>query len=218
MKASPIVSDLMRGDEVQLLATLTLVYRAIPPAEGDIGTFSQECINTARKAMEKHQECMGTLNNQQLAKRTYAHWNLLLLPFTPFFVLFCSAIETCSEPDLQLIRDFASSLQQLSDVSVTMEKLWNLCSVMSNVATTYVETKRLRVSENLRPANTGFDEYLGQLGFMTGEMPEQNAQDAVQWNWQAFQYNDWFSRSRNMMDLLQQDLSGLDGQEDSSTR
>lgn len=74
MQASPVLSTLVRGDEVQLLSTMTLVYRALPPANGCTSTFSQECIDTARKAIGKHQECVGMLNSQRLVKMSYAHW------------------------------------------------------------------------------------------------------------------------------------------------
>ncbi|WKT49433.1 hypothetical protein QSH57_014363 [Fusarium oxysporum f. sp. vasinfectum] len=209
VQASPILAALVESDQVMLLVTLTLVYRAIPPAEGDGGAFSQECLITARKAVQKHQQCVAMLQGKQFAKRSYAHWNLLLLPFVPFFVLFCSVIETLSESDLQLIRDFASSLQQLSDVSPTMDKLWVLCNVMSKVAVMYVEAKRLHVIEDLRPAINEFDDYLGQLGFVTSEMAGQDVQSPAQWGSQTIQYDDWFLSSRTMMDLLQQDLSDI---------
>ncbi|KAG5800730.1 hypothetical protein H9Q69_000289 [Fusarium xylarioides] len=199
--ASPVLAMLVESDQVMLLVTLTLVYRAIPPAEGDGGTFSQGCLVAARKAVKKHQQCVAAVQGKQFAKRSYAHWNLLLLPFAPFFVLFCSVIETLSESDLQLVRDFASSLQQLSDVSPTMDKLWVLCKVMSKVAVMYVEAKRSYVNEDLRPAMDEFNEYLGRLGFVASEMAGP----------QTVQYDDWFSSSRIMMDLLQQDLSDLDG-------
>ncbi|KAH7211344.1 hypothetical protein DER44DRAFT_766068 [Fusarium oxysporum] len=205
VQASPVLTMLVESDQVMLLVTLTLVYRVIPPQEGDGGTFSQECLVTARKAVQKHQQCVGMLQGKQFAERSYAHWNLLLLPFAPFFVLFCSVIETLSESDLQLVRDFASSLQQLSDVSPTMDKLWVLCNVMSKVAVMYVEAKRLHVNEDLRPAINEFDEHLGRLGFVTSEVAGQ------QWGSQTVQYDDWFSSSRIMMDLLQQDLSDLGG-------
>ncbi|KAM5510060.1 fungal specific transcription factor domain-containing protein [Fusarium oxysporum f. sp. phaseoli] len=209
VQASPILAALVESDQVMLLVTLTLVYRAIPPAEGDGGAFSQECLITARKAVQKHQQCVAMLQGKQFAKRSYAHWNLLLLPFVPFFVLFCSVIETLSESDLQLIRDFASSLQQLSDVSPTMDKLWVLCNVMSKVAVMYVEAKRLHVIEDFRPEINEFDDYLGQLGFVTSEMAGQDVQSPAQWGSQTIQYDDWFLSSRTMMDLLQQDLSDI---------
>lgn len=138
--------------------------------------------------------------------------NLLLLPFTPFFVLFCYVIETSSEMDLLLVRDFASSLQQFNDVSPTMEKLWRLCSAMSTAAAMYVQAKSCREDGNARPASNGFGEYLEQLGFIPSHnMMEQGVEDVASWNMQAVQINDWFSRSRSMMDLLQQDLSDLGG-------
>jgi hypothetical protein len=111
--------------------------------------------------------------------------------------------------DLQLIRDFASSLQQLSDVSTTMDKLWVLCNVMSKVAVMYVEAKRLHVVEDLRPAINEFDNYLGQLGFVTNETAGQDVQNPPQCGSQMIQYDDWFLSSRTMMDLLQHDLSDI---------
>lgn len=73
-QVSPILAMLVESDQVMLLVTLTLVYRTMPPAEDDGGTFSQECLGAARRAVEKHQQCVGILQGKQFAKRSYAHW------------------------------------------------------------------------------------------------------------------------------------------------
>lgn len=74
MKASPVVNIHVKGDEVQVLATLTLVYRAIPAPDGSPSRFCDECIETARKAMRKHQECVQSFENQPFVLMIYIHW------------------------------------------------------------------------------------------------------------------------------------------------
>lgn len=74
-----------KADEVSHLALLALIYRAIPPQNGSSATFSKECIETARAALEKHQQCMALLKEtDESLILMYFHWysapNIKLLP------------------------------------------------------------------------------------------------------------------------------------------
>lgn len=143
--------------------------------------------------------------------------NLLLTPFAPFFVLFCFVIETLSPQDLELLKEFCSTLEATYGSSEAAEKLWRLCNVMCNVAMLYVEAKsQQQEDQTMIPIGDEFDMYLSQLGIMPNE--EQGAMaftgdpsGAVAGNHQVAQMAEWFSGSRNLMGLLEQDLSQIGG-------
>ncbi|KAJ4017956.1 hypothetical protein NW766_004030 [Fusarium irregulare] len=159
--ASPLVDVHVKGDEVQLLSTMTLIYRAIPAPEGSSKTSSAE--------------------------------------------------------DLRLLSDFSTSIGETSDASETMQKLSRLCQVMSNVAALYVEAKsQQQEDQTMAPIGDEFDVYLSQLGFMPVMDPNMNTAGgdpnaAFQDNSQVAQMADWMSGSRNLLGLLEQDISQLGG-------
>ncbi|MBE3049701.1 fungal specific transcription factor domain-containing protein [Candidatus Bathyarchaeota archaeon] len=56
--------DLLQGaDRINFLATLTLVYRAIPAGPQSGSAFCEECIATAYEALSEHQKCLAILRN-----------------------------------------------------------------------------------------------------------------------------------------------------------
>lgn len=66
----------MKSDQVSFLSSLTLVYRALPPggAGNGGGTFTAECIETARMAMQTHEECMRLMGSNLWVAASYIHW------------------------------------------------------------------------------------------------------------------------------------------------
>lgn len=74
----------MKSDQVSFLSSLTLVYRALPPGgsgvEGGGGTFTAECIETARMAMQTHEECMRLMGSNLWVAASYIHWYVVHLP------------------------------------------------------------------------------------------------------------------------------------------
>lgn len=140
----------------------------------------------------------------------------MLTPFAPFFVLFGYVIETSSQDDLQLLKQFSASIEETSDASETMQKLSRLCNIMSNVAALYVEAKSQQVEDQaMVPINDEFDVYLSQLGLMPvmdstmGNAGDPNAEFGE--NAQVNQMADWMSGSRNLLGLLEQDISQIGG-------
>ncbi|KAH7115450.1 hypothetical protein B0J13DRAFT_653839 [Dactylonectria estremocensis] len=211
---SSLVDIYVKGDEVQLLSTMTLIYRAIPPPEGSNSGFSDACVDAARRAMQQHLSCMELVQRDAFAKSIYLHWNLVLTPFAPFFVIFCYVIETLSTEDLGLLKAFSASLEAAIDSSETMQKLWHLWHVMSNVATLYVEAKsQTQEDQAIVPIGDQFDVYLNQLGFLPMVQaaidPAGGANAAVAESFQVTQMANWMSGSRNVMGLLEQDISQI---------
>lgn len=146
-----------------------------------------------------------------------------MTPFAPFFVLFCYVIETGSLDDLQLLQEFVDSLDEARDASETIDKLYRLCQVMCDLAGLYVEAKtQQQQDQTMVPIGDEFDMYLSQLGFMPSEdqaLANPNAGVNASVNpvgrpptltGQAAQIADWFSGNRNMMGLLEEDLSHID--------
>jgi hypothetical protein len=88
---------------------------------------------------------------------------------------------------------------------------------MSNVAALYVEAKsQQQEDQTMVPIGDEFDVYLSQLGFMPVMDPNMNAAGsdpnaAFPDNSQVAQMADWMSGSRNLLGLLEQDISQIGG-------
>lgn len=144
----------------------------------------------------------------------------MLTPFAPFFVLVCHVIDTSDMSDLQLLEDFITSLVPVIPWSESAQKLHRLCQVMCSIAKYYVEAKQQqRANENMRPIGDEFEMYLGELGFMNVDQmappPDPSVRQGVPLGHQASgstsaQVMDWFSSNQNMLDLLEEDLQGID--------
>ncbi|CEJ89569.1 hypothetical protein VHEMI05407 [[Torrubiella] hemipterigena] len=221
---SDMVDLFIRGDEVQFYVTLTLAYRVIPSPEGSPSRFSEECLDAARMAIRAHHDCVSKIDLTSFTKATYVHWNLLVTPFAPFFVLFCYVIETLSAEDMLMLKEFAASLALTRDSSEAMEKLYRLCQVMYDVLAIYVETKTQHPQDQgFVPMGDEFEMYMGQLGLIPMEdhtmgnaggantaAGQQDVAASVQNSSQVAQIADWFSGNRNMVGLLEADLSNIE--------
>ncbi|KAJ5573733.1 transcriptional regulator family: Fungal Specific TF [Penicillium hispanicum] len=169
----------LRSDKVNRLAILTLIYRAIPaPESSSSSPFIPECIESARGALEIHQECVGALKEtNEILRTSYTHWAIFLSPFVPFIVIFCHVIETSDTRDLVRLQDFIASLRPLCAFSQSVDRLHNLCSVLGTVARLYVEAKsRSKAGEDQSFASVGqeFDVYLSALGLAPGNVLANN--------------------------------------------
>lgn len=96
VRKAAVSEMVMKSDQVSFLSSLTLVYRALPPGEaGAAGTFTAECIETARMAMQTHEECMRLMGSNLWVAASYIHWYEFpqphLLGFFPLLFL-CSLL------------------------------------------------------------------------------------------------------------------------------
>lgn len=75
-RKATVMEMVMKSDQVSFLSSLTLVYRAIPAGVGGHGfsTFTPECIETARLAMQTHEECMKLMGSNLWVAASYIHW------------------------------------------------------------------------------------------------------------------------------------------------
>ncbi|KAG9254053.1 uncharacterized protein F5Z01DRAFT_622611 [Emericellopsis atlantica] len=219
INTSKLVDIFIIGDEIQFLSVLTMVYRAIPAPPGSPSRFNEDCLETARKCITAHQTGMGLLTHGAYVKSIYVHWNLMLTPFAPFFVLFCHVIESLSSHDLEILQQFVDSINRLRDASEQVEKLYRVFQVYRDVAMVYVDAKsQQQEDQTMVPIGDELDMYLSQLGFMPGldqnmaaSHPSTGApmmQTPVMGGQQT-QMADWFSGNRNMFGLMEEDLSQM---------
>ncbi|KAI0196374.1 hypothetical protein F4808DRAFT_452749 [Astrocystis sublimbata] len=217
----------LKSDEVSLLSSLALSYRALPPDGGDSRTFSSECVSHARAAISCHLEATALMAHHQSLIIVYIHWTILYAPFIPFIVIFCLVIETSDSADLARLEAFVKSLEIACEVSASVKKLHQLCNTLYTVAALYVEAKAALPMGG----SNEFDVYLSQLGFMPvdegllgleqtgGVVGLDGVGDGrgvlggvdggvLQAN--ANSLEDWFSGKNYMMGLLEEDLSGID--------
>ncbi|KIW29830.1 uncharacterized protein PV07_05617 [Cladophialophora immunda] len=219
---------ILKSAEVSHLASLTLIYRAIPSAPGFPSTFNFECIEAARAACKRHEECMELTADNLFVQAGYLHWTILYSPFTPFIVLFCHVIETSSVDDLQRLEQFTASLEPALSMSRGIEKLHRLCKILSQVAALYVEAKMpQQEDQDMTMVGNDFDMYLSQLGFIPQPQPggESTISGAGEYGLegsgatvnQQLGLGDWFSGNRYVMGLMEGDLLDFDPEAWTST-
>jgi hypothetical protein len=214
---SELLELFIKGDELQFLATWCLVQRVIPAPPGSVSRFNEECVATARKAMALHQDCIQLFKLGNHVQSIYIHWNLMLTPFAPFFILFCYIIETSSAEDLAILQSFTATFDVAREASEASQKFATLCRVMCEVVTLYVEAKsQQNDDQNMRPIGDEFEMYLSQLGFMPnmgttdpGSAPMGDPSGQMPGAQQGALVSDWYSGSMNMMGLVEEDLSGM---------
>ncbi|KAM0335680.1 hypothetical protein ACHAQA_000729 [Verticillium albo-atrum] len=134
----------VRSHRVSYLSLLTLIYRSVPVgrATGN-AAFCEECIVTARQALEEHGRCIRLLNEQtDNVVAFYVSWILLASPFVPFTVLFCHVIQTSDTTDLEHLESVVEVLKSMPhDSAETYSKQLRLFKHLYDVACRYIEIK-----------------------------------------------------------------------------
>lgn len=213
------------SDDVMFYATMALVYRAIPNELGPRGWLHPGCIEAARRAVERHHDCMN-MTSDNLVRSGYIHWcvctpifppwnlltgtilsrTILYIPFVPVIVLFCHVIETYSSEDLQRLSAFAQSLQPVCAVSKATERFYRVCQVLYNVARLYLEAKAEQ-DEQLNLVGKDMDMYLSQLGFVPQFDPSVHALFS---DGRKPRLGNWLSGSGHILGLVEDDLAAFD--------
>lgn len=91
-----VTEMVMKSDQVSFLSSLTLVYRAIPPGFAGGSTFTSECIETARLAMQTHEECMKLMGSNLWVAASYIHWYVFRICLFLLFSCRSSADTGCA--------------------------------------------------------------------------------------------------------------------------
>ncbi|RYP71915.1 hypothetical protein DL771_004518 [Monosporascus sp. 5C6A] len=82
-----------RAEKVSYLAVLTLIYRSIPPSPYSGSAFGEECIATAIRALEEHENCISSLYGQSTSLVTlYVQWKQCSI-FTMMYEVACKYVE-----------------------------------------------------------------------------------------------------------------------------
>lgn len=156
------------SDEMIRLSMLTLIHRAMPMQQDSITTFNNDCILSARAALENHLQIVTKIGAQDSSMLSiYINWYLvpdprhstcilvisstiinlgtlclrtiLFTPFIPFIVLFCHVIETGDLEDLSRMQTFVTSIEGSCNSSNTIAKHHRLFQVFYSVAARYTE-------------------------------------------------------------------------------
>ncbi|KAF3811756.1 hypothetical protein GCG54_00014508 [Colletotrichum gloeosporioides] len=110
-------------DKISNLSLMCLIYRSVCQ---DNVPFCEECISTAREALEEHTRSMSLIDSRdthlfdipkfsKFHGLTSARRTLLSSTFVPFFVILCNAIWTVNTADLELLGSLVSSLEAGQD-------------------------------------------------------------------------------------------------------
>ncbi|KAL2158090.1 hypothetical protein VTH06DRAFT_4658 [Thermothelomyces fergusii] len=212
------------SDHILRLSTRTLVHRAVPNPPGSPTTFTEECIQTARKTLARHQECMAVLERTAAGLfSTYMNWTILFAPFVPFIVIFCQVIETRDKTDLARLEAFVSSLQPYTASSEAVEKLRRLFQVLHSVASQFVESQTGHGRDGLQPstvdtclATLGFPSQLGSssqesecetgAASYTSDPSFQRGVNPMIWMGNGTELEDWFYNNQYMMGFIERTI------------
>lgn len=73
-KGAKLMELFTRGDELQFLATVCLIYKVIPTPEGSVSRFGELCLDAARRAMVLHKDCIRVFTLGSHVQSVYIHW------------------------------------------------------------------------------------------------------------------------------------------------
>ncbi|KAM0473748.1 hypothetical protein ACHAP7_008080 [Fusarium lateritium] len=220
------------SDDVLRLSLRTLIYRATPSPPNSRGTFIPECVEAARATLQRHQDCMDLLGQDNtIYFPSYVHWTLLFAPFIPFIVVFCQVIETQDQTDLARLHSFCTSMETSIPLSDAAAKTHRLFQVLYTVALRYIEFRTISPPPEQTQASAELNNYLAALGFppaginnggpmnpdqtgafsqplgdmgMIDDAEGQRGANTMMWMGNTAQLGEWFNSSQQMMELLEE--------------
>ncbi|KAM0328614.1 hypothetical protein ACHAQA_005024 [Verticillium albo-atrum] len=204
------------SEEVMFLSTMTIVLRAIPVPSGTASSFTVECIETARKALESHQKYFRQMEGVESRDYdAYLNWTILYTPFAPFIVIFCHIVESCVATDLPRLQAFVQSLEGISSQSESIAGMFRYFSVLYKVASRYTEMKAPQGLPIMDDSYRDFDAYVHALGLIptsdqgfgdgTGFSGGSQA-EADGGQMQGFQLGEWFNTNQQLLGLMEENL------------
>ncbi|KPM46026.1 hypothetical protein AK830_g438 [Neonectria ditissima] len=138
--ATTLEEVLAVSDKVTYYSTATLICRAKTLKDQSF-TFSPDCVDNARKALQAHEECMQITNENSHYRSIYLHWRILHSPFIPFIVIFGNLIKTFMVDDLCRLRSFVDSLQTSTDLSTSVKRLHRISQALCEVGRVCLEKR-----------------------------------------------------------------------------
>ncbi|KAL8768561.1 MAG: hypothetical protein Q9209_005246 [Squamulea sp. 1 TL-2023] len=156
--------DMVEGIGLILQSNLALIYRAIRSTRGDSPLlFCDECVIASRAAIEGYSAAWEKYRSREdNAWKVVINWTYLFSPFTPFIVLFGTAVAFNSEADLKLMENSVKTLKAAAQYSSGVAKLHDACETFFNLAKAYMAqpVKRGEIYEgplHQQPAMETFD-------------------------------------------------------------
>jgi hypothetical protein len=186
---------------------------------------ARNCLSEGVRIMETHRDA-----NNDYAWAVYCHWMLMRSPVTPFMSVFghIIAYPLSSAQDIELLRNFTSSLQTGTHVSDGIDKFYKLCSIFVQVAQAYVQAKSMGnspegdVKAGEDPASRAvvvgeFDESLASLGIFLPQdatvVPSGDVPPGLQqqdFNLLSPGFIDYYMTPMSQNELLERDLGAFD--------
>ncbi|KOS46336.1 hypothetical protein ACN38_g2692 [Penicillium nordicum] len=132
-----------RAIEYSILAS---IYRGISSGKSSSLAPCPECISAARATLKETEVCITMLTDAALWSPSLDLWVneiILLAPFMPFLILFCSVIETLNSSDMDQLQQLVVSLQSMAQSSrySACSKQLRIFKALYDVAAKYVEAK-----------------------------------------------------------------------------
>ncbi|EQB43260.1 fungal specific transcription factor [Colletotrichum gloeosporioides Cg-14] len=154
-------------DKISNLSLMCLIYRSV--CQNNV-PFCEECISTAREALEEHTRSMSLIDSRD----THLFgMTLLSSTFVPFFVILCNAIWTVNTADLEHLGSLVSSLEAGQDRDTfSANHLLKTFKPLYNAAFKYIEAKSHSASGSMSE-NITFEMIYHQTAPVT---------DPVQWH------------------------------------
>ncbi|KZL78373.1 fungal specific transcription factor domain-containing protein, partial [Colletotrichum incanum] len=155
--------------KVMYYTTSTLISRA-KTLYASTPSFSPDCVESARRTIDAHHECIPIINDDRHIMNVYLHWRVLQTPFIPVIVLFCNIMETQDETDLQRLKDFANSLERGAHLSPSAQEFCQICQDLNKIAQKKMETGFEPPWALVPSLSTfGLDQYFATNGYFNGE-------------------------------------------------
>ncbi|KAJ5886524.1 transcriptional regulator family: Fungal Specific TF [Penicillium subrubescens] len=86
----------------------------------------EECLYAARKALTTLRALQEAFSGHAMSMDSYPYfltWTMLLVPLSPFFVLFCNVVATSDHRDYEMIRTITDDLRQFAKANASIGKL-----------------------------------------------------------------------------------------------
>ncbi|KAJ2985072.1 hypothetical protein NUW58_g5729 [Xylaria curta] len=155
------------SDDVFRQSMATLIHRAVPVHLDSETAFTEECIHSARVALQAHEACVATIIDNPRYLVMYFQWTVLFSPFIPFIVLFCHIVATGNTSDLARIQSFVASIREAGEKSPAVVKLHRLFDVFCSVAQRFSGVGSA-INTPQREEQMQINSYLVELGLQTG--------------------------------------------------
>ncbi|KAH6721068.1 hypothetical protein BKA61DRAFT_150913 [Leptodontidium sp. MPI-SDFR-AT-0119] len=139
--------------EIAYFSIQTVIYQSSGIDTLKDSTRKEARLEAARTTLLRIQRAQALSKTSQYnsayLKSSFTNWVILYYPFTPFFVLFCNVIQSRDRTDYDLMQQFVAYLAEMKDISISVEKLHELCLPFCALASTLLRSdEETNLNEN----------------------------------------------------------------------